>query len=320
MLFAKLQVRTVRGERYMEAEMMDMEIEREKGELIGAMGLSRGDGEALTRYLREIGKVEMLSHEEEARLAALAKAGDRRARARVIEANLRFVVSVAKRFAGQGLSLEDLIEEGNLGLCVAIDKFEPDKGYHFISYAVWWVRQSIMKALSEKGRSVRLPLNRANELVRIQRAQRELMHEEETTSVTEAMIAERTGLEEGLVRDLLAASGETVSFDAPARGGDEGDSTLGDFQESSDIGPEESLVSSSMREDLSSLLGVLTERERRVIELRYGLSGEEPLSLKEIGEMEDLTKERIRQIEKRALERLREEGLRRGMDEYSRAV
>ena len=143
--------------------------------------IQENDNEVLSIYLREINRIPLISHEEEYELALKAKKGDKAARERILRANLRFVVSVAKKFRGQGLPLSDLINEGNIGLITALDKFEPEKGYHFISYAVWWIRQSIMKALSEKGRAVRLPLNRSNELMQIQKAQKAIMHEKETS-------------------------------------------------------------------------------------------------------------------------------------------
>ena len=143
--------------------------------------MMENDNEVLSIYLREINRIPLISHDEEYELAVKAKSGDRKAREKLLNANLRFVVSVAKKFRGQGLPLSDLINEGNIGLITALDKFEPEKGYHFISYAVWWIRQSIMKALSEKGRAVRLPLNRTNELMQIQKAQKAIMHDKETS-------------------------------------------------------------------------------------------------------------------------------------------
>ena len=150
--------------------------------------------DVLSIYLKEINKVPLLDHDEEYQLALRAQKGDEKARERLINANLRFVVAVAKKFQGQGLPLEDLIDEGNIGLLIALDKFEPDKGYHFISYAVWWIRQSIMKAICEKSRAVRLPLNRANELFQIQKAQKNLMHSPGSADVSIEEIAQEAGL------------------------------------------------------------------------------------------------------------------------------
>lgn len=283
--------------------------------------ISENDERVLALYLREINNIPLLSYEEEYELTLKAKEGNKVAREKIINSNLRFVVSVAKKYRGQGLPLSDLINEGNIGLIVALDKFEPEKGYHFISYAVWWIRQSIMKAISDKGRAIRLPLNRSNELMQIQKAERKLMEENETSLPTSKEIAELTGLDEELVNDLLNVTSEMVSFDSPVKKGEESESVFGDFMEDEkEKGPEGELIESSMKKDVRALLEVLTEKEREIITLRYGLDGEEALSLKEIGEKYNLTKERIRQIEKKALEKMREEGEKRSVDSYSIAV
>ena len=267
--------------------------------------MMENDNEVLSVYLREINRIPLLSYDEEYELALRAKAGDKAARDRIIKANLRFVVSVAKKFRGNGLPLSDLIDEGNIGLITALDKFEPEKGYHFISYAVWWIRQSIMKAISEKSRAVRLPLNRSNELMQIQKAQKSLMHEMEKTAPTTEEIAGITGLDEKLVDELLSISQDIVSFDSPVRKDDESDSTFGDFIEDEADGPEAQVMDSSLRDEVNAILSVLTDKERDIIAMRFGLDGAKPKSLKEIGEGYGLTKERISQIEKRALEKLR---------------
>jgi len=167
---------------------------------------SYGDSNVLSLYLKEINRIPLLSPEEEYSLALKAKRGDELARKKLIESNLRFVVNVAKKYQNQGIPLNDLIDEGNIGLMTALDKFEPDKGYHFISYAVWWIRQSVVKALCEKSRAVRLPLNRTNELMQIQKAKKSLMHENSTTDPSVEQIGELTGLEPKLVNELLAIS------------------------------------------------------------------------------------------------------------------
>ena len=264
------------------------------------------DKDVLSIYLKEINRIPMISHEEEYELALKAKQGDKRAREKLINANLRFVVTVAKKYQGQGLPLEDLINEGNIGLLTAIDKFEPDKGYHFISYAVWWIRQSIMKAVCEKSRAVRLPLNRANELFQIQKIQKALIHDSGSTDVSVEEIADASGLEADLVKDLLAVSREMVSFDAPvASKGELSDSKVGDFIEDEKLGPEEEVINKSLKNDIESLLSTLTDKEREIIIMRFGLYDVKPMSLKEIGDQYGLTKERIRQIEKRAIEKMK---------------
>lgn len=264
------------------------------------------DEEILSTYLKEINKIPLLSPEQEYLLSVKAKNGDRKAREVLINSNLRFVVNVAKKFQGQGLAIEDLIEEGNIGLMTALDKFDPEKGYHFISYAVWWIRQSIMKAISDKGRSIRLPLNRANELFQIQKAQKVLLKDTgEEASIEE--LGRETGLDEVLIKDLLNISRDMVSFDAPISSSDDSlDTLVGDFIQDEGFGPEELTIQKCLKEDINTVLSTLNEKERSIIILRFGLNNKAPMSLKEIGELYSLTKERIRQIEKRALERLQQ--------------
>ncbi len=245
-----------------------------------------------------------MTPEEELSLAKRAQKGDEFARKRMIEANLRFVVNVAKKYQNQGMPLIDLINEGNIGLMTALDKFDPDKGYHFISYAVWWIRQSVMKAINEKSRAVRLPLNRTNELLQIQKAQRSLMKDLSTDDPTMEDIGTLTGFEPEHVSNLLSISRDLISLDAPVFN-DGSTSNIGDFIEDESQNPEQSLMDASLKEDVRSLLATLSDKEREIIELRFGLEGKTPMSLKEIGELYNLTKERIRQIEKKALERLR---------------
>jgi RNA polymerase primary sigma factor len=260
----------------------------------------------LSIYLKEINRIPLLTEEEELDLAIRAKAGDEFARKRMIESNLRFVVNVSKKYRNQGLPLSDLINEGNIGLMTALDKFDPDKGYRFISYAVWWIRQSVLKAINEKSRAVRLPLNRTNELLQIKKAERTLMKELSTEDPTAEEIGELTGLDPALVEDLLSISRELVSLDAPVLSDGSSLSSIGDFIEDDSISPEDSLIDAALQEDIEKILeSALNEREREIIELRFGLNGRFPMSLKEIGELYNLTKERICQIEKKALDRLK---------------
>ena len=285
-----------------------------------ALRYSDSDNEVLSTYLKAIDKIPLLTYEEEYDLALKAKNGDKKARERLINSNLRFVVSVAKKFRGQGIPLEDLINEGNIGLMTAVDKFEPEKGYHFISYAVWWVRQAILKALAEQSRPVRLPLNRSNELIQIVRAKNELLKSGENSDPSAEDIAEKTGLERNLVKSLMDITREMISFDSPIKGDEEGDSSYFDFVEDKSQTPEEDVVNHMMEKDVRSLLGVLGDKERDIIEKRYGFNGREPMSLKAIGDEYNLTKERIRQIEKSALEKLRNNGDSVGLESYSQAM
>ena len=294
------------------------EIQAMSATMLNDNAINEEDKDVLSIYLKEINRVPLLDHEEEYDLAVRAQKGDEKARERLINGNLRFVVAVAKKYQGQGLPLEDLIDEGNIGLLIALDKFEPDKGYHFISYAVWWIRQSIMKAICEKSRAVRLPLNRANELFQIQKAEKKLIHSSGSSEVSIEDIAKEAGLEPQLVTELLNISRETVSFDTPvSNGGEQSTSRLGDFIEDEGFGPEELAMQKCLKEDINAVLDTLSEKERQIIILRFGLNNTAPMSLKEIGELYNLTKERIRQIEKRALERLKQPSRSRLLESYT---
>ena len=281
---------------------------------------SDSDNEVLSTYLKTIDKIPLLTYDEEYELAFKVKNGDKKAREKLINANLRFVVSVAKKFRGQGMPLEDLINEGNIGLMTAVDKFEPEKGYHFISYAVWWVRQAILKALAEQSRPVRLPLNRSNELIQIVRAKNDLIHNKGISDPTVDEIAAASGLDVTLVNNLLEVTRDMISFDSPIKGDEEGDSSYFDFVEDKSQSPEDDVVNHMMEKDVRGLLSVLGDKERDIIEKRYGFNGNEPMSLKAIGDEYNLTKERIRQIEKAALQKLRNNGESVGLEYYSEAM
>jgi RNA polymerase primary sigma factor len=274
------------------------------------------DDNILSMYLKEINKIPLLTREEEVDIATKAALGNETAKKKLIESNLRFVVNVAKKYQNQGLPLIDLINEGNIGLMNAIDRFDVDKGYHFISYAVWWIRQAILKSICEKSRTIRLPLNRANELIQIQKAQKELtsMNGEDPDLYA---IAQMTQLNEKHISDLLSISRDMVSLETPVFA-DNNNSELGDFIEDSDyISPEESVVENALRDDINSVLHTLSMKESEIIEYRFGLNGRHAMSLKEIGDIYNLTKERIRQIEKKALERLRHPSRSKYLEAYS---
>lgn len=278
---------------------------------------SSQDSEVLAQYLQQIDRIPLLSYDEEYDLALKAKNGDRKAREKLASANLRFVVSTAKKYRGQGLPLEDLINEGNIGLLTAIDRYVPEKGYHFISYAVWWIKQSILKALSDTGRAVRLPLNRTNDLYAINKAKNTLIHDKGIANPTTGEIADECGLDEDTVKTLLTVSRDMISFDSPVGDGGDEDARLSDFIQDESESPEESMISSAMTEDVRELLGCLNEKERDIIMKRYGFSGEEPRSLSSIGNEYNLTKERIRQIEKEALLKLKKNGEEMGIRYYT---
>ncbi|MCL2520646.1 MAG: RNA polymerase sigma factor RpoD/SigA [Spirochaetaceae bacterium] len=274
------------------------------------------DENALSLYLKEINEIKLLSHEEEIAIAKLAKAGDEEARALLAKSHLRFVVNVAKKFQNQGMSLADLISEGNLGLLQAIDRFDPEQGFHFISYAVWWIRQAIMKALGEKARSIRLPQNRANELVQIEKVRKSLANSGKEPEAEE--IAQLLGLNKDTVQLLLNVARGTVSLDAPTRIDSDSSSTLGEFiPDNYYATPQELTEQAELKVEINAMLSsFLTQREARILELRFGLNGKEAMSLKDIGERFNLTKERIRQIEKKALARLQHPTRRRRLEAF----
>ena len=262
------------------------------------------DENVLGMYLKEINKVPLLSYEEECELAKSAQAGDKAARDKLVNSNLRFVVNVAKKYQNHGLDLTDLISEGNIGLLTAIEKYDVSKGYHFISYAVWWIRQSILKAICEKSRAIRLPMNRANELVQIEHARKELKG-----MLSEADEMREIGLmldmDASHVREMINIARDMVSLDAPVAGTEGKDSHFGDFVEDSLYqSPELHAEEINMKEDIDEMLASLRPNEEKVIRLRYGIGGHKPMSLQEVGEECNLTKERIRQIEKRAILRM----------------
>lgn len=263
------------------------------------------ESSSLSYYLNEISKIPLLTREEEESLATLAKNGDKKAKEKLIRANLRFVVTVAKKYRNRGIPLADLINEGNMRLITAIDKFEVERGFHFISYAVWWIRQAILKAICERSRAIRLPLNRANELVQIEKAKR-FMEIRDNVEPTPEEIAKELSMDKDLVKHLLNVSRETISLETPAYEDKKNSSCISDFitDEKFDT-PEEEIEKQSLHDAINKVLNTLTEKEKQIIEYRYGLNGNKSMSLKQIGEKYDLTKERIRQIEKKALVRLR---------------
>ena len=262
------------------------------------------DEEILGMYLKEINKIPLLSNDEETELAVKAAAGDSAAREKIINANLRFVVNVAKKYQNHGLDLVDLISEGNMGLLTAIDKFDVSKGYHFISYAVWWIRQSVLKAICEKGRSIRLPMNRVNELIQIEKARKNIgTNKTEEQEISE--VAVMLGMDKTHVREMIQISRDMVSLDAKVEGKEGDGGVIGDFikdEKYSDV--DQKIMDESLKNEIDEVLSTLKPNEEKVIRLRYGLGGNRPMSLAQVGEKCNLTKERIRQIEKKAILRM----------------
>ena len=265
--------------------------------------ITNRESQSLDKYLQEIGKVDLLTPDEEVTLAQRIRDGDQQALEKLTKANLRFVVSVAKQYQNQGLSLGDLINEGNLGLIKAAKRFDETRGFKFISYAVWWIRQSILQALAEQSRIVRLPLNRVGSLNKISKSFSELEQKFEREPSPEE-IAEVLELTTSEVVDTLKISGRHVSVDAPFVQGEE--NRLLDVLENVDEeSPDMALMNDSLRKEVQRALSTLTKREADVITLYFGLNGESALTLEEIGEKFNLTRERVRQIKEKAIRRLR---------------
>ena len=270
-----------------------------------ATQITNRDSQAVEKYLQEISKISMITPEEETTLALKIHMGDQRALDKLVQSNLRFVVSVAKQYQHQGLSLSDLINEGNLGLIKAAQRFDETKGFKFISYAVWWIRQSILQALAEQARIVRLPLNKIGNINKINRAYSELEQKLERPPSADEL-AEFLNVTPEEVKQTLSQNGRHVSMDAPLIEGDESTSSMYDVMQGDSLpSPEANLVLESLRSDIRRSLTTLTPRESEVISMFYGLEGKAPLSLEEIGDKFDLTRERVRQIKEKAIRRLK---------------
>ncbi len=260
---------------------------------------------SLDKYLQEIGRVDLITADEEVELARRIRAGDRAALERLTKANLRFVVSVSKQYQNQGLALPDLINEGNLGLIKAAERFDETRGFKFRSYAVWWIRQSILQALAEQARIVRLPLNKIGNINKINRAFSELEQKFERPPSAEEL-AEFLNCSTDEVKQSLAQNGRHISMDAPLVEGDESSSNMYDVLSGEGMpSPENNLTMESLRSDIKRSLLTLTPRESEVICMFYGLDGRPPMSLEEIGDRFDLTRERVRQIKEKAIRRLK---------------
>ncbi len=259
-------------------------------------------GDPVRMYLREIGRVPLLTAAEEVSLAKRIERNDPHAKAALIEANLRLVVSVAKRYLGRGMSLLDLIQEGNLGLIRAVEKFDYRKGYKFSTYATWWIRQAITRAIADQARTIRVPVHMVETINRLSRVQRQLLQDLGREPTVEE-IAKELGVTADKVREIQKFAQEPVSLGTPV--GEDEDSELGDLiEDEALLGPSDEVDRTIRTEQLWSVLGQLSERERKVIELRFGLRGEEPRTLEEVGQRFGVTRERIRQIEARTLTKL----------------
>jgi RNA polymerase primary sigma factor len=277
--------------------------------------ITNRESQSLDKYLQEIGKVELLTPDEEVELARRIKQGDQIALEKLTKANLRFVVSVAKQYQNQGLSLGDLINEGNLGLIKAAKRFDETRGFKFISYAVWWIRQSILQALAEQSRIVRLPLNRVGALNKIGKAFSKLEQEFEREPSPEEISEVLENMSEDEISDTLKISGRHVSVDAPFVQGEE-NRLLDVLENDSEPNPDNELINESLSKEVERALSTLTQREAEVIRLYFGIGVEHSLTLEEIGEKFDLTRERVRQIKEKAIRRLRHTSRSKGLKAY----
>ncbi|SOE24025.1 RNA polymerase primary sigma factor [Spirosomataceae bacterium TFI 002] len=276
--------------------------------------ITNRESQSLDKYLQEIGKVDLLTPDEEVTLAQKIREGDQLSLERLTKANLRFVVSVAKQYQNQGLSLGDLINEGNLGLIKAAQRFDETRGFKFISYAVWWIRQSILQALAEQSRIVRLPLNRVGSLNKISKTFSELEQKFEREPSPEEL-AEVLEITSNEVVDTMKISGRHVSVDAPFVQGEE-NSLLDVLENDLEIKPDQELMNDSLRKEVLRALSTLTQREAEVIMYYFGLNGEQAMTLEEIGEKFNLTRERVRQIKEKAIRRLRQTSRSKALKAY----
>lgn len=272
-------------------------------------------------YLREIGKIPLLSAEEEFELAQKVIHGNekekKRARDKMAESNMRLVVSIAKRYSGRGLDLLDLIQEGNTGLLRAVEKFDPDKGFKFSTYATWWIRQAITRAIADQARTIRIPVHMVETINKVLRTQRRLTQDlNREPSVQE--IADAMGMEPDRIEYVMKIKQDIASLDASVgRDGDDDDSSLGDFVEDEDrVSPEDSAATQLLKEQIASILSTLTDRERKIIKMRFGIGGGKSHTLEEVGAEFSVTRERIRQIEAKALAKLRKNKDTKKLHEY----
>lgn len=276
--------------------------------------ITNRESQSLDKYLQEISKVDLLTPGEEVELAKRIKAGDQLALERLTKANLRFVVSVAKQYQNQGLSLSDLINEGNLGLVKSAHRFDETRGFKFISYAVWWIRQSILQALAEQARIVRLPLNRVGSLSKLSRTFARL-EQRYKRAPTPNELAEELALTLDEINDTMKMSGRHVSVDAPFVQGEE-NSLLDVLEDNTKDKPDEGLINESLRIEIQEALTLLTKREAGVIGFHFGLYGIEPMTLEEIGGHFNLTRERVRQIKEKAIKKLRSRSYSKALRPY----
>lgn len=305
-----------------EPETRDIEGEEELSDeelAITAENVDAFADDSVRLYLREIGKIPLLTPEEEADLAQRIVKGDKKAKDKMVESNMRLVVSIAKRYGGRGLDFLDLIQEGNTGLLRAVEKFDPSKGFKFSTYATWWVRQAITRAIADQARTIRIPVHMVETINKVLRTTRKLTSELNREPTNEE-IAEALNMEPEKIDYVMRIKQDIASLDASVgRDGDDEDSVLGDFVEDEDRDrPEDTAANQILKEQLSEIIATLTDREQKIIRLRFGIGGERPHTLEEVGNEFDVTRERIRQIEAKALAKLRKNKDTKKLHEYLR--
>ena len=303
-----------------EPETDDLENEEELSDedlAITAENVDAFADDSVRLYLREIGKIPLLTPEEEADLAQRIVKGDKKAKDKMVESNMRLVVSIAKRYGGRGLDFLDLIQEGNTGLLRAVEKFDPDKGFKFSTYATWWVRQAITRAIADQARTIRIPVHMVETINKVLRTTRKLTTELNREPTNEE-IAKELDMEPEKIDYVMRIKQDIASLDASVgREGDDEDSVLGDFVEDEERdSPEDAAASQILKEQLAEILATLTEREQKIIRLRFGIGGGRPHTLEEVGNEFAVTRERIRQIEAKALSKLRKNKETKKLHEY----
>ncbi|MBR2708979.1 RNA polymerase sigma factor RpoD [Candidatus Saccharibacteria bacterium] len=303
-----------------EPETHDLENEEELSDeelAITAENVDAFADDSVRLYLREIGKIPLLTAEEEADLAQRIVKGDKKAKDKMVEANMRLVVSIAKRYGGRGLDFLDLIQEGNTGLLRAVDKFDPKKGFKFSTYATWWVRQAITRAIADQARTIRIPVHMVETINKVLRTTRKLTTELNREPTNEE-IAKALDMEPEKIDYVMRIKQDIASLDASVgRDGDDEDSVLGDFVEDEERdSPEEAASNQILKEQLSEIIATLSDREQKIIRLRFGIGGGRPHTLEEVGAEFDVTRERIRQIEAKALSKLRKNKDTKKLHEY----
>ncbi|HWP46255.1 MAG TPA: RNA polymerase sigma factor RpoD/SigA [Candidatus Limnocylindrales bacterium] len=269
----------------------------------------------LKRYLQEIGNIPLTTREEEKKLAEEIKKGNQQALNRLVEGNLRFVVKVAQDYMGYGLSFADLITEGNLGLIEAAKRFDPSRGVKFVSYGVWWIRQSILRGLSEQSRTIRLPIKQGDLLAKLNRIYHEYIQEKGGQEPSLEDLADRLGMKEEQLRQILEVAREPLSLDAPMME-DDNATLLNIISSKNNLGPEETLVNLTLIEELDKLLNEMNPREALILRLRYGIGEEGPMTLEQIGKRLNLSRERIRQIEQQAKAKLKKRACAKSLGDY----